>query len=229
MRPVIRVKGRTQQYHDEQIPNLIEIQRNSYLWFLRDGLRELFDNFSPIEDFTGTLRLSFGRYTLGEPKYSIEECRDRDATYEAPLKVQVQLVNTSTGELKESEVYLGDLPIMTDTGTFVINGAERAVVSQLARSPGVYYKDTIDYSGRILYSAQVIPSEGAWLDFDTDANEVISVKIGQTHRFPATTLLRAMSLFTPYPAARRCAPAWIPISSPCSDSRIPWKVRPATS
>ena len=133
-------------------------------------MRELFDNFSPIEDFTGTLRLSFGEYSLGEPKYEIEECRDRDATYEAPLKVQVSLLNTATGELKESEVYLGDLPIMTNTGTFVINGAERAVVSQLARSPGVYFKDTIDYSGRILYSAQVIPSEGAWLDFDTDAN-----------------------------------------------------------
>ncbi len=201
MRPVIRVKGRTHQYHAERIPNLIEIQLNSYDWFLREGLRNLFDNFSPIEDFTGVLRLSFGEYTLGEFKYSIEECRDRDATYEAPLKVQVQLLNTSTGELKESEVYLGDLPIMTETGTFVINGAERAVVSQLARSPGVYFKDTIDYSGRILYSAQVIPGEGAWLDFDTDANGVISVKIGQTHRFPATTLLRAMHSISTVPGS----------------------------
>jgi len=199
MRPVIRVKGRTRQYRAEQIPNLIEIQRNSYDWFLREGLRDLFDNFSPIEDFTGTLRLSFGEYSLGEFKYSIEECRDRDATYEASLKVQVQLLNTTTGELKESEVYLGDLPIMTETGTFVINGAERAVVSQLARSPGVYFKDTIDYSGRILYSAQVIPSGGAWLDFDTDANGVISVKVGQTHRFPATTLLRAMNSINTIP------------------------------
>jgi DNA-directed RNA polymerase subunit beta len=199
MRPVIRVKGRTRQYRAEQIPNLIEIQSNSYDWFLREGLRDLFDNFSPIEDFTGTLRLSFGEYSLGEFKYSIEECRDRDATYEASLKVQVQLLNTTTGELKESEVYLGDLPIMTETGTFVINGAERAVVSQLARSPGVYFKDTIDYSGRILYSAQVIPSEGAWLDFDTDANGVISVKVGQTHRFPATTLLRAMNSINTVP------------------------------
>ena len=201
MRPVIRVKGRTKQYRAEQIPNLIEIQLNSYDWFLREGLRELFDNFSPIEDFTGALRLSFSEYTLGEPKYSILECRDRDATYEAPLKVQVQLLNTTTGELKESEVYLGDLPIMTNTGTFVINGAERAVVSQLARSSGIYFKDTIDYSGRILYSAQLIPSEGAWLDFDTDANEVISVKIGQTHRFPATTLLRAMNSINTVPGS----------------------------
>ena len=205
MRPVIRVKGRTRQYRAEQIPNLIEIQLNSYEWFLREGLRELFDNFSPIEDFTGTLRLSFGEYFTGDPKYPIEECRDRDATYEAPLKVQVQLLNTTTGELKESEVYLGDLPIMTDTGTFVINGAERAVVSQLARSPGVYFKDTIDYSGRILYSAQVIPSEGAWLDFDTDANGVISVKVGQTHRFPATTLLRAMHSINTVPGSEQIA------------------------
>ena len=201
MRPVIRVKGRTRQYRAEQIPNLIEIQLNSYEWFLREGLRDLFDNFSPIEDFTGTLRLSFGEYSLGEPKFIMIECRDRDATYEAPLKVQVQLLNTTTGELKESEVYLGDLPIMTDTGTFVINGAERAVVSQLARSPGVYFKDTIDYSGRILYSAQVIPSEGAWLDFDTDANGVISVKVGQTHRFPATTLLRALNSINTVPGS----------------------------
>ena len=201
MRSVIRVKGRARKRQAEQIPNLIEIQLNSYHWFLREGLRELFDNFSPIEDFTGNLRLTFGEYTLGEPKYAIEECRDRDATYEVPLKVQVQLLNTTTGELKESEVYLGDLPIMTETGTFIINGAERAVVSQLARSPGVYFKDNIDYSGRILYSAQVIPSEGAWLDFDTDANGVISVKIGQAHKFPVTTLLRAMHRINTVPGS----------------------------
>jgi DNA-directed RNA polymerase subunit beta len=201
MRSVIRVKGRARRHQAEQIPNLIEIQLNSYHWFLREGLRDLFDNFSPIEDFTGNLRLSFGEYSLGDPKYSIDECRDRDATYEVPLKVQVQLLNTTTGELKESEVYLGDLPIMTDTGTFIINGAERAVVSQLARSPGVYYKDNIDYSGRILYSAQVIPSEGAWLDFDTDANGVISVKIGQAHKFPVTTLLRAMHSINTVPGS----------------------------
>jgi DNA-directed RNA polymerase subunit beta len=201
MRPVIRVKGRTRQRRVEQIPNLIEIQLNSYRWFLRKGLRELFDNFSPISDFTGNLRLTFGEYTLGDPKYSIIECRDRDATYEAPLKVQVQLENATTHEIKVSEVYLGDLPIMTDTGTFVINGAERAVVSQLARSPGVYFKDNIDYSGRILYSAQVIPGEGAWLDLDTDANGVISVKIGQQHRFPCTTLLRGLHSINQIPGA----------------------------
>ena len=174
-------------------PNLIEIQVNSYRWFLAEGLRELFDNFSPIEDFTGNLSLSFHDYYLGEPKWAIEECRDRDATYEAPLKVVVRMLNRSTGELKESEVFLGELPLMTDNGTFVVNGAERTVVSQLARSPGVYFKDAIDFSGRILLSGQVIPSEGAWLDMDSDANDVVSVKIGQAHKFPATTLLRALN------------------------------------
>ncbi len=191
MRPVIRVKGRARQ-HAEQIPNLIEIQLNSYQWFIREGLRDLFDNFSPIEDYTGNLSLSFREYSTGQPKFAIEECRDRDATYEAPLKVRVELRNKQTGELKESEVYLGDLPIMTDTGTFVINGAERAVVSQLARSSGVYFKDNLDYSGKLLFNAQVIPSEGAWLDFETDNSGIIHVKIGQAHKFPATTLLRAL-------------------------------------
>jgi len=190
---VIRVRGRDTQREIAEPPNLIEIQLDSYRWFLAEGLRELFDNFSPIEDFTGNLSLSFLDYYLGEPKHNIEECRDRDATYEAPLKVVVRLTNRSTGELKESEVFLCELPLMTDKGTFVVNGPERAVVSQLARSPGVYFKDAIDFSGRILYSAQVIPSEGAWLDFDTDANDVVYVKIGQTHKFPATTLLRALN------------------------------------
>ena len=174
-------------------PNLIEVQLNSYEWLLKEGLRELFDNFSPITDFTGNLSLSFHDYYLGEPKYGIPECRDRDATYEAPLKVVVCLLNRSTGELKESEVFLGELPLMTENGTFMINGAERAVVSQLARSPGAYFKDAIDFSGRILYSAQVIPTEGSWLDLDTDANEVLWVRVGQAHKFPVTTLLRALN------------------------------------
>jgi len=193
MESVIRVKGRARKHQAEQIPNLIEIQLNSYRRFLSEGLRELFNNFSPIDDFTGKLSLNFGEYTLGDPKWNISECRDRDATYDVPLKVQVRLLNKETGEIKESEVYLGDVPIMTETGTFIINGAERAVVSQLARSPGVYFKDNIDYTGRILYSAQIIPNEGAWLDFDTDATGVISVRIGQAHKFPATTLLRALN------------------------------------
>ena len=199
---VIRVRGRMPRHYDvpAEIPNLIEIQLNSYDWFQTEGLRELFRSFSPIQDFTGNLELTFcdpadgePKYTLGEPKYGIHECRDRDATFEAPLKARVWLHNRRTGEIKESEVYLGELPIMTENGTFVINGAERCVVSQLARSPGVYFRDTIDFSGRILYSAQIIPSEGAWLDIDSDANDLVSVKIGQAHKFPVTTLLRALN------------------------------------
>jgi len=199
---VIKVKGRLAQNGRvaAEIPNLIEIQLNSYRWFREEGLRELFHNFSPIEDFTGNLALSFcdpqdgePKYYLGEPKYDIHECRDRDATFEAPLKARVWLHHKRTGEIKESEVYLGELPIMTENGSFVINGPERCVVSQLARSPGVYFRDTIDFSGRILYSAQVIPSEGAWLDIDSDANDLVSVKIGQAHKFPVTTLLRALN------------------------------------
>ena len=183
-----------------EIPNLIEIQLNSYAWFQSEGLRELFRNFSPIEDFTGNLALSFcdpqddePKYYLGEPKYDLQECQDRDATFEAPLKARVWLHHRRTGEIKESEVYLGELPMMTENGTFVINGPERCVVSQLARSPGVYFRDTIDFSGRILYSAQVIPSEGAWLDIDSDAKDLVSVKIGQAHKFPVTTLLRGLN------------------------------------
>ncbi len=199
---VVTVKGRTPDHARvvADIPNLIEIQLNSYRWFQEEGLLELFKNFSPIEDFTGNLALSFcdpeddePRYYLGEPKYDIEQCRDRDATFEAPLKARVWLHHRRTGEIKESEVYLGELPIMTENGTFVVNGAERCVVSQLARSPGVYFRDTIDFSGRILYSAQVIPSEGAWLDIDSDAHDLVSVKIGQAHKFPVTTLLRALN------------------------------------
>ena len=214
---VIKVRGRLPQHVETvvaDIPNLIEIQLNSYEWFTKQGLGDLFRSFSPIEDFTGNLALSFcdpqddePKYYLGEPKYDIYECRDRDATFEAPLKARVWLHNRRTGEIKESEVYLGELPIMTENGTFVINGAERCVVSQLARSPGVYFRDSIDFSGRILYSAQVIPSEGAWLDIESDANEQVTVKIGQAHKFPVTTLLRALHgiNMTPESEKLRCS------------------------
>lgn len=176
------------------IPNLVEIQRNSYEWFLREGLRELFQSFSPIYDFTGNTSLELLDYTLGEPKYSIEECRERDITYEAPVKAKVRL--TASGkEVIESEVYLGDLPLMTEKGTFVVNGAERVVVSQLARSSGVYFKDTLDLSGRVLYFATIIPSEGVWIDVETDASDVITIRIGQTRKVPVTTLLRALNMF----------------------------------
>jgi len=177
------------------VPNLVELQRDSYEWFLQEGLRELFESFSPIYDFTGNISLELLDYTLGEPKYSIEECRERDMTYEAPVKAKVRLTGAGK-EVIESEVYLGDLPLMTEKGTFVVNGAERVVVSQLARSPGVYFKDTLDFSGRVLYYATIIPSEGAWVDVETDANDVITIRVGQTKKFPITTLLRALNLFT---------------------------------
>jgi DNA-directed RNA polymerase subunit beta len=177
------------------IPNLIEIQLDSYRWFLDEGLRELFDSFSPVEDYTGNIALEFMDYTIGEPKLSLEECRERDATYEAPLYCKVRVVNKEVGEIKESEVYMGEIPTMTERGTFLINGAERVVISQLARSFGVYFRDSIDFSGRMLYSAQVIPCEGAWVEVDVDGAGVTSIKLGQTRKFPVTTLLRALEWF----------------------------------
>ncbi|MFQ3548260.1 MAG: DNA-directed RNA polymerase subunit beta [Armatimonadota bacterium] len=180
-----------------ELPNLVAIQLDSYEWFIKEGLKELFQSFSPIYDFTGNLSLEFIDYSLGEPKYPLEECRYRDmTTYEAPIKALVRLTSAEN-EVIESEVYLGDLPIMTDKGTFVINGAERVVVSQLARSPGVYFREQLDYSGRVLYYATVIPNSGAWIDIETEPNNEISVKVAQTKKFPLTTLLRALTLFEP--------------------------------
>jgi DNA-directed RNA polymerase subunit beta len=180
--------------HVVDIPNLVELQLNSYKWFLEEGLQELFDSFSPIYDFTGHTSISLMDFTLGEPKYSVEECRDRDMTFESPIKARVLLKQANKEEI-ESEVYLGDLPLMTDKGTFVVNGAERVVVSQLARSPGVYFKDNLDFSGRVLFYATIIPQEGAWIDVETDANSQVTVRIGQTRKFPITTLLRALNAF----------------------------------
>src|SRR2546423_11996828 len=180
--------------HVIDIPNLVELQLDSYRWFLQEGLKELFDSFSPIYDFTGNTSISLTDVALGEPKYSVEGCRDRDMTFESPIKAKVQLTQANK-EMIESEVYLGDLPLMTDKGTFVINGAERVVVSQLARSPGVYFKDNLDFSGRVLYYATIIPSEGAWVDVETDASDAVTVRIGQTRKFPLTTLLRALNAF----------------------------------
>lgn len=193
MREIQHRTKRTPEVLD--IPNLVEVQLDSYRWFLQEGLKELFESFSPIYDFTGNLSLELLDYTLGDPKYSVEECRYRDmTTYEAPIKARVRL--TAAGnEVIESEVYLGDLPLMTEKGTFVINGAERVVVSQLARSPGVYFKDTLDYSGRMIYFATIIPSPGAWIDIETDANDVMTVHVAQTKKFPLTTFLRALNQF----------------------------------
>src|SRR5437867_11209880 len=180
--------------HVVDIPNLVELQLDSYRWFLEEGLKELFDSFSPIYDFTGNTSISLTDFTLGEPKYSVDDCRDRDMTFESPIKARVQLTQANK-EMIESEVYLGDLPLMTDKGTFVINGAERVVVSQLARSPGVYFKDNLDYSGRVLHYATLIQSEGAWVDIESDASDMVTVRIGQTRKFPLTTLLRALNAF----------------------------------
>src|SRR5436305_14036653 len=189
------IQGRTKQTrHVVDIPNLVELQLNSYRWFLEEGLHELFESFSPIYDFTGNTSISLTDFTLGEPKYSVEECRDRDMTFESPIKAKVLLRQANKEEI-ESEVYLGDLPLMTDKGTFIINGAERVVVSQLARSPGVNFKDNLDFSGKVLYYATIIPSEGAWVDIESDASDQVTVRIGQTRKFPLTTLLRALNHF----------------------------------
>ncbi|BGE83366.1 DNA-directed RNA polymerase beta subunit [Staphylococcus petrasii] len=175
-----------------ELPNLIEIQTKSYDWFLKEGLLEMFRDISPIEDFTGNLSLEFVDYRLGEPKYDLEESKNRDATYAAPLRVKVRLIIKETGEVKEQEVFMGDFPLMTDTGTFVINGAERVIVSQLVRSPSVYFNEKIDKNGRENYDATIIPNRGAWLEYETDAKDVVYVRIDRTRKLPLTVLLRAL-------------------------------------
>ena len=178
-----------------EMPNLIQIQTKSYDWFIEEGLREVFEDISPIKDYAGDLVLEFVDYSLSEPpKYNQEVCKERDATYAAPLKVKVRLI-TSAGEVKEQEVFMGDFPLMTKQGTFVYNGAERVVVTQLVRSPGPYYDKTIDKSGRGLYSTTVIPNRGAWLEYETDANEILSVRVDRTRKQPISVLLRAMDVF----------------------------------
>ncbi|GAB6085506.1 DNA-directed RNA polymerase subunit beta [Alkaliphilus crotonatoxidans] len=177
----------------QEIPNLIELQKESYDWFLEEGLREVFSDISPIEDYTGNLILEFVDYYLeSSPKYDVAESKERDVTYAAPLKAKVRLINKETGEVKEQEVFMGDFPLMTDTGTFIINGAERVIVSQLVRSPGVYYGKEIDKTGKSLFSATVIPNRGAWLEYETDSNDIISVRIDRTRKQPVTVLLRAL-------------------------------------
>lgn len=179
------------------IPNLIEVQRNSYEWFLKEGLKEVFEEVSPITDYTGNLILEFVDYRLeNNPKYSVQECKDRDMNYAAPLKVRVRLINRETGEVKEQEVFMGDFPLMTERGTFIINGAERVVVSQLVRSPGVYYAEQTDKNGKKMYSATIIPNRGAWLEYETDASDVIYVRVDRTRKLPVTILLRAVGYGT---------------------------------
>ena len=179
-----------------EMPNLIEVQKNSYAWFLSDGLKEAFDDISPIEDYGGKLSLEFVDFKLYEEdkKYSIEECKQRDATYSAPLKVRVRLYNREKDEISEHEIFMGDLPLMTATGTFVINGAERIIVSQLVRSPGIYYAVSHDKIGKELYSCTVIPNRGAWLEYETDSNDIFYVRVDRTRKVPITQLIRALGL-----------------------------------
>ena len=202
MRPVKSGKGVRMSYSRQkevlEMPNLIEIQKNSYDWFLTEGLKEVFDDISPISDFGGHFSLEFVDFVLcrNDVKYTIEECKERDATYAAPLKVRVRLINEETSEIKEHEIFMGDLPLMTDTGSFVINGAERVIVSQLVRSPGIYYGISHDKLGKSLYSCTVIPNRGAWLEYETDSNDVFYVRVDRTRKVPVTVLIRALGVGT---------------------------------
>ena len=202
IRPVKSGKSLRMSYSRQkdvlEMPNLIEIQKNSYQWFLEEGLREVLQDISPISDFSDHLSLEFGGFRLctNETKYTIEECKERDATYAAPLKVTVKLYNKEKDEMKEHEIFMGDLPLMTDTGSFVINGAERVIVSQLVRSPGIYYGIAHDKIGKRLFSSTVIPNRGAWLEYDTDSNDIFFVRVDRTRKVPVTVLIRALGLGT---------------------------------
>ena len=202
IRPIKTGKSFRMSYSREQevleMPNLIEVQKDSYQWFLDKGLKEVFDDISPIADYNGHLSLEFVDFTLCEEdaKYTIDECKERDATYAAPLKVRVRLYNKETDEINEHEIFMGDLPLMTKTGTFVINGAERVIVSQLVRSPGIYYGIAHDKFGKKLYSATVIPNRGAWLEYETDSNDVFYVRVDRTRKVPITVLIRALGVGT---------------------------------
>ena len=232
------------------MPNLIEVQKNSYQWFLKEGLKEVFRDISTIEDYTGNLVLDFIDYRLdSEPKYSIKECKERDVTYAAPLRVTARLLNKETGEVKEQEIFMGDFPLMTDSGTFIINGAERVIVSQLVRSPGVYFGKSYDKTGKELFTATLNPNRGAWLEYETDANDVFYVRIDKNRKIPVTVFIRALGLGDDAkirdffgederidghhrkripPRARKKA-CWRRTAS-CVRASLPrWRARPATS
>ena len=202
IRPVNTGKGIRMSYSRQkevlEMPNLIEVQKDSYQWFLKEGLKEVFADISPISDYSGHLSLDFIDFTLCEDdvKYTIPECKERDATYAAPLKVKVRLYNKENGEINDHEIFMGDLPLMTETGTFVINGAERVIVSQLVRSPGIYYAISHDKVGKTLYSCTVIPNRGAWLEYETDSNDVFYVRVDRTRKVPITVLVRALGVGT---------------------------------
>ena len=202
IRPIAAGKNIRMSYSRQkevlEMPNLIEVQKDSYKWFLEEGLKEVFDDISPIADYSGSLSLEFVDFELCEDdvKYSIEKCRERDATYAAPLKVKVRLYNKEKEEISEHEIFMGDLPIMTETGTFVINGAERVIVSQLVRSPGIYYAIDHDKIGKRLFSSTVIPNRGAWLEYETDSNDIFYVRVDRTRKVPITVLIRALGIGT---------------------------------
>ena len=180
-----------------EIPNMLKIQKDSYQWFLETGLREVFKDVGTITDFSGKLELSFLDFSMDEkPKYTIEECKERDATYAKPIKVRVRLRNTETDEIKEQEIFMGDFPIMTNGGTFVINGAERVIVSQIVRSPGMYYTHDVDKADQHTYTATVIPYRGAWLEYETDLSDIFWVRIDKNRKLPITCLIRALGVDT---------------------------------
>ncbi len=201
LHPVMYGKNERMSYSKigdvSEMPNLIEVQKDSYDWFLKEGLREVLHDVSPITDFSGTLSLEFTDYYLEDnPKYTIAECKERDATYSKPLKMKVKLINKETEEVKEQEIFMGEFPLMTDQGTFIINGAERVIVSQVVRSPGIYYSMQFDKLGKKLYSAQVIPNRGAWLEYENDSNDIFSVRVDRTRKIPVTVLIRALGIGT---------------------------------
>ena len=176
-----------------EMPNLIEVQKNSYKWFKEEGLREVFREMTAITDYNGNLVLNFKDYRFDDtPKYSLAECKSRGATYQVAMRATATLANKETGAVSESEIYMGDFPLMTDSGTFVINGAERVIVSQLVRSPGVYYSFTKDKTGKDLFSSQIIPNRGAWLEYEQDSNDVVYVRIDKNRKIPLTTFIRAL-------------------------------------
>ncbi|HPF29701.1 MAG TPA: DNA-directed RNA polymerase subunit beta, partial [Lachnospiraceae bacterium] len=202
IRPIVNGNSMRMSYSRRKevldIPNLIEVQKDSYKWFLEEGLKEAFDDISPISDYGGHLSLEFVGFKLDESeiKHTITECKERDLTYEAPLKVKVRLYNQDKDQIREHEIFMGNFPLMTDTGTFVINGAERVIVSQLVRSPGIYYAITHDKLGKRLFSSTVIPNRGAWLEYETDSNDIFYVRVDRTRKVPITVFLRAIGVGT---------------------------------
>ena len=180
-----------------EMPNLIQVQKDSYNWFIEEGLGEVLRDISPIIDYSGNLVLEFFDYYMEDKtKYTVEEAKERDTTYSTRLHVKVRLINRETGEIKEQEIYLGDFPLMTESGTFVINGAERVVVSQLVRSPGCYYASDFDKTGKRIYTSTVMPIRGAWIEYETDSNDIINVRVDRTRKLPVTCLLRAIGVTT---------------------------------